>query len=72
MNYPNILLQVNLLFIKIVNSNGIIENTEPKYIAGSIYGKVFTNVIYTFSEIKKRYPDAIEVNSFLEIKDKLI
>lgn len=53
----------NLVFFEINHRNCFIkaEDTCPKYIAGTLYGGVFVEEIYTLAEIKVKYPDIKEV-----------
>lgn len=65
--YPNILIVSNLLFISISTTNTFIKDIEPRYMAAGI-GGILLNEIYTFSEIKKQYPDCKEAKSFLDVE----
>lgn len=65
----NILLTGNIIFIKVDYRNSFIPNAEAKYVIAPISGGIFSDAVYTESEIKGRYPEVKDVKSFLDVKD---
>lgn len=65
----NILIQFNVIFIKIESDSIYVENSLTKYMACSISGLLQTNKIYTYDEIIKQYPNIRQVDNFLELKE---
>lgn len=53
----------NLCFFPMDSNNTFIKRdiTSPKYMAGTLYGGLMPSEIYTYDEIKEKYPEIKEV-----------
>lgn len=56
----------NIVFIPIDSDN---RNIEQKYIKASIGGSIYTNDIYSLTEVRKEWPDVKACKDFLSIKE---
>lgn len=56
-NTPNVLIQNNLVFLKIDRRKTFIKDGDAQYVTTSIFGGLFMGEIYTYKEILKAYPE---------------